>query len=233
MKTRNSICPLLELVATQSHCKTLMTQLACSGRDLPRYDYISDPTTGLVAAQVTLDDGTMFHTPLPCKDREGASEGAARSALEGMGLLPVEGGRGQGRRGRGKGRDHENKQQQQHVEMQKQEQGTSQAGAGTDQMDRGLRNKGEKQKQQQANIKPAFVPLQVSRKAVKSKEKEAEEELVMPKLEEVQREAVKEGKAGGGKGVAGKESTPQRAQGRGAAKRKPRIAANFGGVPPQ
>ena len=244
--------PLLDLVANQSHCRTLMTQLVISGRGLPRYEYIADQATGLVTAQVTLDDGTMFHSALPCRDREEASEGAARAALEGMGLLLVEGvvgkGSGQGRRGgRGRGRetDLENKyqpwaqfsgqvevEQMQHVGKKKQEKGNNQVKAGTDQMDIRFRNK-EKQNQMQAVIgKPAFVPLQVSRKAVKSKEKEMEEEPVMPKLEEVQGEVVK-GKKAGGKGLASKESTSLRGQGRGAAKRKPRIAANFGGGAPK
>ena len=228
-----------------------MTQLASSGRGLPRYDYISDPTTGLVAAQVTLDDGTMFHTPIPCRDREEASEGSARAALESMGLLPVERGssvgkgRGRGRRGKGRGADQENKYQPwaqysgqeevvqvQHVEKKKHEKGNNQARAGTEQMDIRFRNTGENQKQQQhANVQPAFVPLQVARKAAKSKEKE--DEMVMPQLEEVQGEVMKGSKAGGGKGVASKESTPQKGLGRGASKRKPRIAANFGGVAPQ
>jgi len=239
------------LPQAQSHCRTLMTGLASSGRALPRYDYISDPHTGLVAAQVTLDDGTMFHTPQPGKDREEASEGAARAALEGMGLLPQEGGggvrgRGRGRRGRGRGGDNENKYQpwaqytagqEEVVEVQKrerkQEKGNNQAKAGTDQMDIRYRNKGEEQKQ--ASVQPTFVPLQVSRKAAKSKEKEMEEELVMPKLEEVKGEVVKSSvkTPGGGKGVTSKEGTPQRGQGRGAGRRKPRIAANFGGGVPQ
>jgi len=245
--------PLLDLVTPVSHCRTLMTQLACSGRGLPRYDYISDPATGLVAAQVTLDDGSMFHSPLPSREREEASEGAARAALEGMGLLPVERsssgskGRGKGKRGRGRGSDQENKYQPwaqysgqeevvqaQQVEKRKQEKGNNQGRAGTDQMDIRFRNK-EGQQQQQATVKPAFVPLQVSRKAAKSKEKEVDgvaEEEVLPMLEEVQREGIKGGAAPGGKGAASKESTPQRGQGRGA-RRKPRIAANFGGVAPQ
>jgi len=239
----------LAIAQAQSHCRTLMTQLASSGRGLPRYDYISDPNTGLVAAQVSLDDGSMFHTPQPCKDREEASEGAARAALVGMGLLPQAGGsgvkgRGRGRRGRGRGGDHENKfqpwaqytaGQEEQVPVQhrekKQERGQSQAMAGTDQMDIRYRNK-EGEQRQSSNVKPAFVPLQVSRKAAKSKEKEMEEESFMPKLEEVKGEPVKANKsAGGGKGVASKEGTPQRGQGRGANRRKPRIAANFGGVP--
>jgi len=113
----------------------------------------------------------------------------------------------------------------------KQEKGQSQAMAGTDQMDIRYRNK-EGEQRQSSNVKPAFVPLQVSRKAAKSKEKEMEEESFMPKLEEVKGEPVKANKsAGGGKGVASKEGTPQRGQGRGANRRKPRIAANFGGVP--
>ena len=77
-----------------------MTQLASQGRGLPQYDYISDPTTGLVAAQVTLDDGSMFHTPIPCRYSEEASEGAVRAALGPMRLLPVERGSGVGK-GRG------------------------------------------------------------------------------------------------------------------------------------
>ena len=239
----------LAIAQAQSHCRTLMTQLASSGRGLPRYDYISDPNTGLVAAQVSLDDGSMFHTPQPCKDREEASEGAARAALEGMGLLPQGGGsgvkgRGRGRRGRGRGGDHENRfqpwaqytsGQEDQVQVQhrekKQEKGNNQARAGTDQMDIRYRNK-EGEHKQASNVKPAFVPLQVSRKAAKSKEKEIEEELLMPKLEEVKGEVVKASKRdGGGKGVASKEGTPQRGVGRGASRRKPRIAANFGGVP--
>eukprot|EP00092_Neocalanus_flemingeri_P006262 GFUD01006736.1.p1 GENE.GFUD01006736.1~~GFUD01006736.1.p1 ORF type:complete len:1636 (+),score=540.21 GFUD01006736.1:158-5065(+) len=252
--------PLLDLVTPQSHCKTLMTQMASSGRGLPRYDYISDPTTGLVAAQVTLDDGNMFHSPLPSRDREEASEGAARAALEGMGLLPLERsnsgskGRGRGKRGRGRGSEQENKYQPwaqysgqeevvhvQQVERRKQEKGNNQVKAGTDQMDIRFRNNGEKPQQQQQQPpptgKPAFVPLQVSRKAVKSKEKVegVPEEEMVPRLEEVQGEVVKAGAATEGKGVASKESTPQKGQGRGAgaARRKPRIAANFGGVAPQ
>merc|ERR1719186_1954908 len=231
-----------------------MTQLACSGRGLPRYDYISDPATGLVAAQVTLDDGSMFHSPLPSREREEASEGAAKAAQEGMGLLPAERsssdckGRGKGKRGRGRGSDQENKYQPwaqyggqeevvqaQQVEKRKQEKGNNQERAGTDQMDIRFRNKEGQQQQQQATVKPAFVPLQVSRKAAKSKEKEVDgvaEEEVLPMLEEVQREGIKGGAALGGKGAASKESTPQRGQGRGA-RRKPRIAANFGGVAPQ
>ena len=208
-----------------------MTQLASSGRGLPRYDYISDPTTGLVAAQVTLDDGTMFHTLIHCRDREEASEGAARVALEAMRLLTVERGisvgkgRGRGRRGKGRGADQENNYQPwfqysgqevqvQHMEKKRQEKGNNQARAGTEQMDIRYRNTGENQKQQQqSTVKPAFVPLHVARKAAKSKEKEMEDEMVMPKLEEVQGEVMKGSKAGGGKGVTSKESTPQRGQG--------------------
>ena len=120
--------------------------------------------------------------------------------------------------------------QVQHKEK-KQEKGNNQARAGTDQMDIRYRNK-EGEHKQASNVKPAFVPLQVSRKAAKSKEKEIEEELLMPKLEEVKGEVVKASKRdGGGKGVASKEGTPQRGVGRGASRRKPRIAANFGGVP--
>jgi len=253
---RSSVAPLTPLAISQaqSHCRTLMTQLASSGRSLPRYDYISDPTTGLVAAQVSLDDGTMFHSPVPCNDREEASEGAARVALEGMGLLPTKRGSGVkgrgGRAGRGRGRgsgEHENKYQPwahysggyeqeernqfpaQH-RTKKQEKSSIDARAGTDQMDIRYRDK-EGDYKKQASLKPAFVPLQVSRKAAKSKEKEIEEEeLVMPKLEEVKVQVVKPGKTEGGKGVAAKEGTPPRVQGRGASRRKPRIAANFGGV---
>jgi len=240
--------PLLDLVTSHSSCRTLMTQLASSGRGLPRYDYISDPATGLLAAQVTLDDGSMFHSPLPSRDREEASEGAARAALEGMGLLPVErsdgGSKGRGRRGRGRGTEQENKYQPwamysgqeevdqgQHGERRKHEKGNNQVRAGTDQMDIRYRVK----EQVKTTAKPAFVPLQVSRKAVKSKEKEVEgltEDDMVPKLEEVEGMVVKGDPTTGAKGVTTKDSTPQRGQGRGA-RRKPRIAANFGGVAPQ
>merc|ERR1712025_652854 len=140
-----------------------------------------------------------------------------------MGLLPqkrgsgVKGRGGRGGRGRGGG-EHENKYQpwahysggneqeeksQFHPQQRakKQEKSSIDARAGTDQMDIRYRNK-EGDHKKQASSKPAFVPLQVSRKAAKSKEKEIEEEeLVMPKLEEVKAQVVKPGNAAREKGV--------------------------------
>jgi len=251
-ETSNQQVNPLESVNSVSFCRMLMNQLASCGRGLPRYDYISDQRTGLIAAQVSLDDGAMYHSPNACRDREEASEGAARAAMEGMGLLPAEKvfnsggrgrGRGRGRRGRVNNNGMENVFQpwakyspQDNVPVQQQPERRKEPRSyhdrsGTDQMDIRYRNNGEKQKSQMTNnSQPAFVPLQVSRQAAKSKEKELEDELTMPKLEEVPGEVVKVTKAPTGK-VVSKEKSPQKGQGRGrgsGSKRKPRIAANFG-----
>ena len=107
---------------------------------------------------------------------------------------------------------------------------------GTDQMD--IRYRDNKKQAQ-----PAFVPLQVSRKAAKAKErsqekKEENEEKFQPQVEEVQASVVKKEETHSRAASEGKErreskeSTPQRSGGRGRGKdnstRKKRIAANFG-----
>ena len=225
---------------------------------MPRYDYINQPGTGLVAAQVTLEDGTMYHSPHPCGDKEQASEIAARVALESLGLLPGgqkvgnrdhRRGRGRGHRGH-RGRDGDNPNQYQpwaeysgHYPAVRQRTDNRQL-AGTDQMDIRYRDKQPDPKlsasdplmkeieQKQKVSKPAFVPLQVSRKAVKPVEKKAEVKDI-PEVAAVKSEASEKVVTPSPRSSASKESTPQRslAKGQSAPKqgRKMRMAANFGG----
>merc|ERR1719209_61375 len=116
----------------------------------------------------------MFHSPLPSREREEASEGAARAALQGLGLLSLETGgnsgrkgRGRGKRGKGRGSEEENKYQPwaqysgqqevvhvEHLERKSVEKGTNKGFAGTDQMDIRYRSMGQQQ-QQQVSTKPA------------------------------------------------------------------------------
>jgi len=254
--------------ASGNYCGILMTQLTASGQNQPRYDFITDPGTGLVAAQVTLDDGTMFHSPHPCEGREKASESAAKVALESLGLIQGRGvnvkqqggrrGRGRGHRGRGH-QGHQQNQYQPWAEYSGHYAGLKNRSnnmelAGTDQMDIRYREKQADPKlpandplmqqiqQQKQNVTtPAFVPLQVSRKAVKSvKEKDntppVEEAKfviggngVTDKVETVKDEVKMETTP---RPSVSKESTPQRSLGRGhrgnKRGRQGRMAANFG-----
>merc|ERR1719234_2564091 len=111
--------PLLALLTNQSFCSDLLALLNSLGRGQPRYDHIRDPVSGGINAQVTLDDGSIFHSPLPMKDQDAACELAAKLALEsvrkevegsnrasgkiGQGVQGHNGGK-QATRGRGRGR---------------------------------------------------------------------------------------------------------------------------------
>jgi len=90
----------------------------------------------------------------------------------------------------------------------------------------------ELEQQLRATGKLAFVPLQVTRKNIKSKVKDVEiltEEEMDARVEEVQGEGIKVHTVTGGNGVA---RTTRIGLGRGAgtSRRKPRIAAKFCGV---
>merc|ERR1719370_2058001 len=74
--------PLLALLTNQSFCSDLLALLNSQGRGQPRYDHIRDPVSGGINAPVTLDDGSIFHSPLPMKDQDAACELAAKLALE-------------------------------------------------------------------------------------------------------------------------------------------------------
>merc|ERR1719348_1724560 len=84
------------------------------------------------------------------------------------------------------------------------------------------------QKQKQKVSKPAFVPLQVSRKAVKPVEKKAEVKDI-PEVAAVKSEASEKVVTPSPRSSASKESTPQRSLAKSAPKqgRKMRMAANF------
>ena len=263
--------PLGEMLAGQSYCRILAVQLESGGRGQPRYDFITEPGSGLTAAQVSLDDGTMFHSTNPSPDPDQAAELAAMAALQGLGLIPrgpqqqPRAGGGRGGRGRGRGRARRTEDENQYqpwarysgqpvVGMpgtDRRPRADTKAGGnnlekmGTDQMD--IRYRADTSKPAQ----PAFVPLQVSKKAVKTKERSEEkksetDEKVQPqpqvekvaavviKKEETASRAGSEGKARS-EGRESKERTPQRNTGRGEAgeardnsSRKKRIAANFG-----
>ena len=255
-----------ELVHNQSYCRVLMAQVTSAGGAMPRYDYITEPGSGLVAAQVTLEDGSMFHSPAPTGDKDHASETAARVALESLGLVPAQGPgvAGAGRRG-GRGRGHRGKQQQQQVVNQfqpwaefsghypaakenRREQNLHLAGSG--QMDIRYRDKPADPQLPPGDprlkpgvTKPAFVPLQVSKRAVKpvrSEERREEEQLeqdaVLPDLERVPGTAVTKKEVTvtpSPRSSASKESTPGPGRGggrgQGQRQRKVRMAANFGG----
>merc|ERR1719234_2010328 len=95
------INPLLALLTNQSFCSDLLALLNSLGRGQPRYDHIRDPVSGGINAQVTLDDGSIFHSPLPMKDQDAACELAAKLALESL-RKEVEGSnRGSGKTGQG------------------------------------------------------------------------------------------------------------------------------------
>jgi len=109
--------PLLALLTNQSFCSDLLALLKSQGRGQPRYDHIRDPVSGGINAQVTLDDGSIFHSPLPMKDQDAACELAAKLALESVrkevegcsrgakiGQGVQHGGGKQATRGRGRGR---------------------------------------------------------------------------------------------------------------------------------
>ena len=248
--------PMQDLISGQSYCRILMTQVTSGGQAMPRYDYITSPDTGLVAAQVTLEDGSMHHSPQPCGDKDAASETAARAALESLGIIPgsvdVPVSRRGGRGHRGK-RDnvHVNRHQPWVAEYSGQypaprvQRSDNNAGlAGTEQMDIRYRDKKpdpriaqdqvqDDRKQQQQNMnKPAFVPTQVIRKSVKqpSKEKshEREDAPQLPDLERVEAAVIKKEETASPRSVS-KESTPQRTGGRGRGKPRggSRMAANF------
>ena len=215
------------------------------------------PGTGLVAAQVTLEDGTMYHSPHPCGDKEQASETAARVALESLGILPGvnnvgnvtrDNRRGRGRGHRGRGRDGDNPNQYQpwaeysgHYAAVRRKSDNREL-AGTEQMDIRYRDKQPDPKLAASDpimkeikvSKPAFVPLQVSRKAVKPVEKKAEVKDI-PEVTAVKSEASEKVEVTPSpRSSASKENTPQRslaAKGQSAPKqgRKMRMAANFGG----
>jgi len=87
----------------------------------------------------------------------------------------------------------------------------------TDQIDIKFRNL--KEQHQRATDKPVYVPLQVSKKEVKTKMKDVEGEA---EEEVMQGERIKQTTVTGWNGIG---ITPER--------RKPRIAAKFGGVAPQ
>ena len=258
--------PLGEMLAGQSYCRILAVQLESGGRGQPRYDFITEPGSGLTAAQVSLDDGTMYHSTNPAPDSDKAAELAAMAALQGLGLIPrglqqqprAGGGRGRGRgRGRAKRTEDENMYQpwarysgQPVVPMpgtDRRTRGDTKSGGnnwekmGTDQMD--IRYRAEASKPAQ----PAFVPLQVSRKAVKTKERSEEkksetEENFQPQVEEVPAALVLKKEQtpsvpARSEDRESKERTPQRNTGRGSeergeakdnSSRKKRIAANFG-----
>ena len=74
--------PLLALLTNQSFCSDLLALLNSLDRGQPRYDHIRDPVSGGINAQVTLDDGSIFHSPLPMPDQDAACELAAKLALE-------------------------------------------------------------------------------------------------------------------------------------------------------
>ena len=255
--------PMLEMLNGKSYCRILATQLESAGNGQPRYDFITEPGSGLTASQVTLHDGSMYHSPQPCTDKEMACETAARVALESLGLVPKAvskappphaGGRGRGKgRGRGRARaaEEENVYQPwarfsgepvlpvsstERAPRENRTDGNNWELMGTDQMD--IRYRDNKKQAQ-----PAFVPLQVSRKAAKAKErsqekKEENEEKFQPQVEEVQASVVKKEETPSRAASEGKErreskeSTPQRSGGRGRGRdnstRKKRIAANFG-----
>ena len=87
------------------------------------------------------------------------------------------------------------------------------------------------QKQQKVS-KPAFVPLQVSRKAVKPVEKKVEE--VKPEVAAVKSEVPEKVVTPSPRSSVSKENTPQRSLSKGQSAppkqgRKMRMAANFGG----
>ena len=179
-------------------------------------------------------------------------------ALESLGLLPGgqkvgnrdnRRGRGRGQRGH-RGRDGDNPNQYQpwaeysgHYPAVRQRSDNRQL-AGTDQMDIRYRDKQPDPKllatdplmkeieQKQKVSKPAFVPLQVSRKAVKPVEKKAEVKDI-PEVAAVKSEASEKVVTPSPRSSASKENTPQRslAKGQSAPKqgRKMRMAANFGG----
>jgi len=247
--------PYPSIGRNQDFCRTLGDHMVRQQRSIPRYDYITEQGTGLVAAQVVLDDGSMHHSPFPMKNIEDASESAARVALEVMGLLPIAKenyrGKGRGRRGKGRGPQPENKYQfwatydesanvesyhpqEKKEKVHKNSRLAHQQMAGTEQMDIRYRDKERSVPQKNTSpVKPQFVPLQVDRKAVKSKEREVEEDLVMPKLETVEASVIKPSEQV--TKVVKEENKPPKGRGKGVggAKRKPRIAANFGGSPAQ
>ena len=234
-------------------CRTLAAHLARNGRGPPRYDFISEPGgSGLVAAQVSLEDGSLHHSPAPAATREEAGEAAARAALISLGVGEVGGvaGRGRGRgRGRKQHRDTESSQFQPWAEYQPgavapalpQEPRQARDNrhlAGTDQMDIRYR---DQELPATTAAKPAFVPLQVSKsklKAAKSREKEESQSREASAPPEEPKFTIGGGGQEVGRGAdtedggASKEQTPVRAGKAVAPRRKPRIAANFGAPPP-
>ena len=248
--------PMQELISGQSYCRILMTQLTSGGQAMPRYDYITNPDTGLVAAQVSLEDGYMHHSPHPCGDRDAAAETAARAALESLGIIPgsvnvpVSRRGGRGHRGH---RDnvHANRHQPwvaeysgQYPAPREHRTDNNLGLAGTEQMDIRYRDKKpdpripqdqiqDDRKQHQQN-KPAFVPLQVSRQAVKQPSKERSKERddapQLPDLERVEATVVKKDVSASPRSSVSRENTPQRPGGRGRGQPKggkKRMAANF------
>ena len=242
-----------DTVSDQSYCRILMNQLTSRGQGQPRYDTITDPGTGLLAAQVTLEDGTMYHSPHPCGDREHACEMAAQVALQSLGIIANirqgpgghrgHRGRGRGHRG-GRGRGSENQFQPWaeysggHAGVRHHQQSKNHRYdlSGTDQMDIRYRDKNESK--QQTTVKPAFVPLQVRRQAVKSsKEIETKKDASSTVVEaasavtkeDSSNESVKSSEV---RQSHSKESTPQRnvksVKNQQKSERKMRMAANFG-----
>ena len=267
-----------------SHCRELIELLGDRGMGVPRYDYVMDG--GMVAAQVCLGDGSMYHSPQPCVDRKTASEGAAEAALQAIlrqgNRAHHQGNRGErGNRGRnrgnresyGNGRQGWERQQYEnqaffqgfgHQEMNMSQAGWSVRGnkgwghhghsqgwggrgsydyQGKEdyrQRDDGSYQYGGQNMPQSYNAQDQarlpFVPLQVSRKATKIKDKKNEEESGEKRKDE---KAEVVGELGvRGKESVGVESLTVRGAGRGkqssemprkegGGKRKPRIAANF------
>merc|ERR550525_1665551 len=278
--------PLLALLTSQSFCSDLLDLLNSLGRSPPRYDHIRDPVSGGINAQVTLDDSSIFHSPLPMPDQDAACELAAKLALESV-RKEVESSRngrdaqgvhvpGQQQVSRGKGRgrmkaeqdqeqqgigpsfqpfqpwaqpadesEMEVRQEQRKPNIRKQEKGM----AGTAQMDIMFRETADQQQPaggEQPPTKPQIfgVPLQVVKKSVKptvkqitsaEPEKEAVEEIpskVLGDLDKVTRSNSSSSMGSRGRGSLSKESTPARGGAAARKPRKPRLAANFGGVPP-
>jgi len=139
------------------------------------------------------------------------------------------------------------KPEQRKPNIKKQEKGM----AGTAQMDIRFRATADQQQssigveQQQQPAKPQIfgVPLQVVKKSVKPTVKQApsveqEKEVVEgpPKLQEDSEKVTRSNSSSSmgsrGRGSLSKESTPARGGAAARKPRKPRLAANFGGVPP-
>ena len=79
---------LQEVMARQSFCSELAVLLAARGRQGARYDTLA--SQGGLIAQVSLDDGSIFLSPVPLPDTDAASELAAKLALESLrGLEPA------------------------------------------------------------------------------------------------------------------------------------------------